>query len=286
MKTGFIGAGKAGCSLSRYLAGSQTTICGFYSKTPEHSRQAADYTRSAVFFNLEEVVQESDMIFVTTPDSVIEQVWEGIKHLEDKGSVGLKGKIFCHVSGSLSSQIFCGAKERGVFVCAAHPMQAISSKDTDLTGAFFTLDGDDQAVGLVKGMLEKKGNPTAVIAPASKKKYHMAASCASNLVAGLAQIAVDALTDCGFSQEGALSMLTPLMLGNMKNICEKGPMEALTGPVERCDCNTVKAHIDQLNGEEQTIYRLLSLRLIQIAQKKNPTRDYSKLKLILEEKDQ
>lgn len=286
MKTGFIGAGKAGCSLSRYLASPQTTICGFYSKTPEHSRQAADETHSAVFLNLEEVVQESDMVFVTTPDSVIQEIWARIKELEDQKRIVLKGKLFCHVSGSLSSQIFSGANERSAFACAAHPMQAISSRDTDLNGTFFTLDGDDKAVKTVKAMLEQKGNPTAVIDPACKKKYHMAASCASNLMVGLSQMAVDALVECGFSQESALSMLAPLMMGNMQSICEKGMMRALTGPVERCDCDTVQAHLQQLTGDQQTIYRLLSLRLIPIAQKKNPTRDYSNLKMILEERDQ
>ncbi|MCQ4635934.1 DUF2520 domain-containing protein [Anaerovorax odorimutans] len=286
MKTGFIGAGKAGCSLSRYLAGRQTEICGFYSKTPKHSRQAADYTKSAVFLNLEDVVKESDMIFVTTPDSVIGQIWEAIKKLEDQKKVRLGGKIFCHVSGSLSSQTFSGAGERGAFACAAHPMLAISSKDADLTGAFFTLDGDERAVAAVSSMLNDKGNPTAVIDPSCKKKYHMAASAASNLAVGLAQMAVDALADCGFSEEAAFTMLTPLMLGNVKNICEKGTAKALTGPAERCDCQTVAAHLAQLNGEDKEIYRLLSMRLLSIAQTKNPTRDYSKLKTILEEKDQ
>ena len=135
-------------------------------------------------------------------------------------------------------------------------------------------------------MLEEKGNSVTVIDPYCKKKYHMAASTASNLVAGLVQMAIDSLTECGFESETALRMLTPLMQGNINNICGKGTAEALTGPVERCDCDTVKAHLDQLNDEKQEIYRLLSMQLIEIAQRKNTKRDYSSLRKILEEKDQ
>ena len=286
MKTGFIGAGKAGCSVSRYLQGSRIQISGYYSKTRTHSQQAADDTKSVVFLSLEEVVSNSDMIFVTTPDSAISQVWEHIKKLEDQGRLRLEGKVMCHLSGSLSSQVFEGIRRRGAFACAAHPMLAISSRDTDLTGAFFTLDGDEEGVRAVKTALESRGNPTAVIQPSCKKKYHMAAACASNLAVGLVQMAVDSLTECGFTPGDGLRMLTPLMMGNMKNICEKGPDQALTGPVERGDEDTIRAHLLELTGAKKDIYRLLSLQLINIAQNKNQNRDYTAIKTILEEKDQ
>lgn len=302
MRAGFIGAGKAGCSLGRYLketrivenaasgaAGEREkslTISGFYSKTFEHSKEAADDTKSAAFFRLEQVVSESDMIFITTPDSVIETVWAEIREMGEKGELALAGKIFCHCSGSLSSMVFEGIQKQGAYGCSVHPMQAISSKSTDLSNAFFTVDGDGQAVRTVKEMLQARGNHVSVIEPSCKKKYHMAASTASNLVAGLVQMAVDSLTECGFSQDTALAMLTPLILGNAENICQKGTAGALTGPVERGDAETVKAHMAQLTGDKREIYRLLSKQLIEIAQRKNELRDYSNLRNVLEEKDQ
>ena len=302
MRAGFIGAGKAGCSLGRYLhdlrlkesaaadenpeAERAFELSGFYSKTFEHSKEAADNTKSAAFSNLEQVVSESDMIFITTPDRVIGEVWETIRQKGEQGELPLKGRIFCHLSGSLSSEVFYGRKKQGAFGCAVHPMQAISSRNTDFSGAFFTADGDTEAVTAVKDLLTQKGNTVSVIEPSCKKKYHMAASTASNLVTGLIQMALDALEECGFSKDTALAMLTPLMEGNIKNICEKGTAAALTGPVERGDMETVKTHLAQLSGEKREIYRLLSRQLIDIAQVKNKTRDYSNLKKLLEEKDQ
>lgn len=283
MKLGFIGAGKAGCSFSRYLQGTQAEISGFYSKTLEHSEKAAEDTGAAVFLCLKQVVSASDVVMITTPDNMIGEIWDKIK----KQCQGLlEGKIFCHLSGSLSSELFQERQKFGAYGCSLHPMRAISSRKTDLSDAFFTAEGDQEAVALMKALLTEKKNPIAVMEPANKKKYHMAASAASNLMAGLAQMAIDSLVECGFDQRTALRMLTPLMRGNMENICEKGVCAALTGPVERGDWETVQSHLAQLEGEKREIYRLLSRQLVEVAQKKNETRDYSKLRTILEEKDQ
>ncbi len=283
MKLGFIGAGKAGCSLSRYLQGTKAEVSGFYSKTVEHATRAAEDMEAAVFLCLQQVVCASDVIFVTTPDGAVGEVWDTMRR-QCEGL--LSGKLLCHLSGSLSSEIFQGRQEVGVYGCSLHPMQAISSRQTDLSGAFFTAEGDREAIFPLKALLVEKGNQVAVMDSAYKKKYHMAASTASNLMAGLAQMAIDSLTECGFTQDTALRMLAPLMKGNMDNICEHGVPAALTGPVERGDWETVKSHLAQLEGEKREIYRLLSKQLVAVAQKKNETRDYSKLKTILEEKDQ
>lgn len=286
MKIGFIGAGKAGNSVARYLKNPETQISGFYSKTYEHAKDAADDTKSAVFLNLNELVSSSDIIFITTPDSIIEKIWNLIIVDAENGNLDLKGKIFCHCSGSLSSEVFNCCSDYGASSCAAHPMQAISSKVTDLSRTFFTVDGTEPARTVIKQLLEGKGNRVGIIESSCKKKYHMAASTASNLVIGLVQMSVNSLQQCGFSRETAQDMLIPLIRGNIDNLCNNGPVSALTGPVERGDCETVTSHLQQLTGEEKEIYRLLSRQLIKIAQEKNPNRDYSNLKEILEEKDQ
>ena len=285
MKIGFIGAGKAGNSMARHLKSPQTQISGFCSKTLDNAKDAADATQSAAFFNIKDVISESDIIFITTPDSVINEVWEEIRSYADTG-LKIEKKMFCHCSGSISAEVFDGCLQHGASACAAHPLQAISSRETDLSTAFFTIDGTEPAVITVKSLLEEKGNRVGIIDSSCKKKYHMAASTASNLVVGLIQMSIDALKECGFSQETALEMLKPLISGNIRNICEKGTAAALTGPVERSDCRTVSAHLQQLAGEQKEIYRLLSGQLIKVAQEKNPTRDYSELKDLLEEKDQ
>ena len=71
------------------------------------------------------------------------------------------------------------------------------------------------------------------------------------------------------------------MLDNVNNIAEKGCVEALTGPVERGDIGTVQRHLETLVGDDREIYRLLSLRLLTLAQEKHPDKDYTNLKEVL-----
>jgi len=201
--------------------------------------------------------------------------------LAEEGKASLEKKIFCHCSGSLSSAVFEGSRELGAKACSAHPMEAISNNDTNLEHTFFTLEG---SVEEVRRILEKCGNPVAVIDPAYKAKYHAALAIVGNLAIGLAEITLELLEDCGFGRETALQMLTPLLKGNTDNICSRGPAAALTGAVERCDVGTVEAHLASLAGDQKEIYRLLSYQLIELAQKKNPSKDYTKMKEKLEDR--
>jgi len=89
------------------------------------------------------------------------------------------------------------------------------------------------------------------------------------------------MQECGFDEESALKALAPIMLGNMQHIAERGTVNSLTGPVERADVKTVEKHLNCLDEKQQMIYRLLSEVLISIGEKKNPGRDYGRLKHIL-----
>lgn len=57
--------------------------------------------------------------------------------------------------------------------------------------------------------------------------------------------------------------------------------EALTGPVERGDVETVQKHLDALKFDEREIYTILSKKLIKISALKYPERNYKKLYQIL-----
>ena len=74
IKFGFIGAGKVGFSLGKYLKENNINVIGYYSRKLHSSQEAAFFTDTKHFENLNELVNNSDVIFITTPDSQIEQV--------------------------------------------------------------------------------------------------------------------------------------------------------------------------------------------------------------------
>ena len=54
--------------------------------------------------------------------------------------------------------------------------------------------------------------------------------------------------------------------------------EILTGPVERNDVVTVQKHMAALPKAEKDIYKILSQKLVAIAKRKHPQRDYTNMK--------
>ncbi len=279
MRIGFIGAGKVGFSLGKYFLLNEYEISGYFNRNIKEALNAAKFTNSLCFKNINEIVDKSDILFITVSDSVISNIWSIISELP------VKDKIICHCSGLLSSSIFSGANEKSCNVCSVHPLLAVSGKyDSykDLKKAFFTIEGNNFSIKVISEILNKCGNKFKVIEDKSKIKYHLAASIASNLVIALAKISIETLEQCGFSENEAISALSPLMIENVKNIFDKGVKNALTGPVERCDISTIKSHISALEDDELTIYKLLSKKLSAVAKEKNSGINYDSLNKILE----
>lgn len=274
IRTGFIGAGKVGFSLGKYFIENGVEVAGYASLSIESAREAAFFTGTKAYDDLEALVEDSDIIFLTVPDGLIEEVWGYIKVLP------IAGKLICHCSGSLSSSVFSGIDECGAYAYSVHPLFAISDKKNsykELHRALFTLEGVKEHIREMEQLIKNMGNRTQIIDAASKTKYHAAAVMTSNQVVALAQIGIELLLKCGFSEANAEAALGPLMLGNMENIVNEGPRKALTGPVERNDIGTINKHIECLTGRERKIYVELSKVLLEIAKDKHPEKDYEEM---------
>ncbi len=276
MNIGFIGAGKVGCSLGKYFKQDpETNIIGYYSRSQNSAEEAARFTDSKSYLDMKELIDACDMIFLTVPDGSIRDTWNKIKEYD------IKEKNFCHCSGSMScSDAFDGIEETGAFGYSAHPLFAVSDRFNayrELTGVFFTLEGT-----ALQEIFERLGNPTRIIEGKDKTTYHCAAAMASNLVCGLIDQSIELMKRCGFTEETAVQALAPILIGNMEHIANKGPTASLTGPIERNDIETVRKHIDCLeDGDEKNIYRLLSSRLIQMAEQRHPDRDYAEMSQLI-----
>lgn len=278
MKFGFIGAGKVGCSLGKYLADNGHPVVGYFSQFYEDALEASKFTNSADYKSIENLVNDSDVLFLTVPDGIIEEVWNEIKKLE------ISGKIVCHCSGALSSKVFSDISERGSFGYSIHPLFAVSDKYEsykELPDSYFTIEGSPEKIDTVKELFENMGNTVCIISSEDKVKYHAAAAIASNLVVGLIGLSEQLLEECGFEEDAAHHALTPIIQGNIHHILKDGVVKALTGPIERNDVETIKKHLSVLQGDAKQIYKTASRQVIKIAKKKNENRDYSKIEEIL-----
>ena len=168
MKTGFIGAGKVGCSLGKVLATHGGKVTGYFDRDTKAAEEAAQFTESKAFGSAEELVSAGDALFITVPDGLISRVFEEISTFD------IRDKFICHCSGSISSHdAFAGIGGTGAYGYSVHPLFAVSSRfETwrELTGAFFTLEGDPAHIDDMKAFLTKAGLTLQIIRPESKTK--------------------------------------------------------------------------------------------------------------------
>lgn len=280
IKFGFIGAGKVGFSLGKYLKENSIDISGYYSKSQHSSKEAAIFTNTRQYNNLEDLIKNSDAIFITTPDNQIADVWNEVKKLP------IKEKLICHCSGSISSEVFSNINNHGAYGYSIHPMFAISDKYNsykDLSQAFITIEGNEKHIEYLKMLFSHLGNDVAIINKENKILYHAASVTVSNLVLGLINNGVNYLEECGFTKEMAIKALYPLIENNLRNIKERGAVNSLTGPIERGDLSTVINHLNVIREEDKELYRLLSKNILKIAKVKNKNRNYKNLEEYLGE---
>ncbi len=278
MKIGFIGAGKVGFSLGKYMKEGGVLVAGYFSRHTDSAKEAAFFTDTAYFEDVHMLIERSDALFLTVPDGSIPEVFDGIKE-------AVHNKIICHCSGALTAaEAFADADRWGAFGYSVHPLFAVSDRyDSyrELPGVFFALEGHERYMEQMKAFLTSLGNPVLTISAENKRKYHLAAAVASNHVIAVVSWSLKLLEECGFSEKEALGALKPILLGNMAHLAEEGPLKSLTGPVERNDISTVKKHLEVLEKEEdRMLYCLLSRQLLEIAGKKHEEYDYRGLEKI------
>lgn len=269
MKIGIIGAGRVGTSFGKYIS----ELCldnyylqGFYSKTYENAIISANFCNTKAFKSLSELLMSSDTLFIAVSDSEVKNVWDCI----DKNLI--ENKIICHFSGVLSSDVFNGADSYKAYTGSIHPAYAFNDKFNSWKGLnkiIFTVEGSNLFLSEIQKLFNLTQNKICIIDKSIKPLYHTATSIASNHLMGLIDMVVKIFEQCGFSQEIAYRVITPLMKDNLCNALDNGVVSALTGPIERGDIQTVEKHISSLNGNQLLVYKSLGKQVVEIAKKKH-----------------
>ena len=282
MNIGFIGAGRVGVSLGHYFAVHKKHVTGYYSKTVSSACEAAKITSTRTYSQIEKIIQDSDVLFLTVPDREIEPVWKQIR------TYPIRGKIVCHCSGAISSSVFSDIEETGAFGYSIHPILAISTRYTscqELSNTSFTIEGSTERLETMYRFLKEIDLNVVKMQTKNKVCYHAATVMVSNFVITLMAEARDLFGECDLSDKEMQTALLTLMNSSVEAIKQQGIYEALTGPVERNDVFTVQQEVEALKTDKQELYRILSLRTVSLAREKYPDRDYTVLEKMLTRKD-
>ena len=270
MVIGFIGAGKVGTAFGMYLKSKGLSLSGYYSKSPSSSQRAAHMTSSCQYISLGELCEASDIIFITTNDSEIEQTCAELC----KGTGLRRNQILLHMSGALSIDVLKCAKELGCHTFSLHPMQAFADIENALMAlpnTFFSIEGLEDGDDRINLLLKAMGNPYFVISSDSKALYHAAACIFSNHLVTLMEQGLRCFDKIGIERDKGFEAVLPLILSTLNNIKQMGTAAALTGPIARGDGQTVEKHVASLERdfpEGLSLYREAAYHTLQLALKK------------------
>ncbi len=241
----FIGAGKVGTALGLYFKDKNFEIVGYLSRNESSSIMAASLTGSRSYTIQEDLINKSNIVWITTPDDQIEGVAKQIASLNINNK---EEKLFIHASGVHTTDVLNDLRSAGLHVAAAHPLLAFSnpidSAEALKKGSWFAVE--EYEIKISK-LLNLCGNLTFSIDKDKKALYHAAACVMSNYAVTLANVAQRMFTKAGLPEMSVPSATMPLVESVIHNLMDKKPTEALTGPIKRGDAATVKLHIDTIS---------------------------------------
>jgi predicted short-subunit dehydrogenase-like oxidoreductase (DUF2520 family) len=270
MKPSFaiVGCGRVGTALAIFLTRAGYRAVGFASKSISSAERVANKIRSDCFSHVPwEITPGADMVFITTPDSVIPDVCNEIsQHLGFA-----ENAVVMHCSGALASSVLSAAKDCGAWIGSIHPLQSFASTDYE-TNPFqdivVSIEGEDRALELARKISADLGGQGVEILTAAKTLYHASAVVASNFLVTLLDLAIRLIGEAGVRRQDAFKLLKPLIEGTLSNIEKVGTQDALTGPIARGDVKTVEEHIKEIglkNPELLMLYKTLAFYTIDIA---------------------
>ena len=266
LSVAIIGSGRLGTALGLALTRAGYRVPLVVSRHSAHARRAAKLigrkTKHASLKNLgraenlDELAQ-ADLIIIAVSDDAIETVTQQLVTAFRTRSKAVRPKaprrIAMHTSGALGANVLDPLKREGFVVGSIHPLVSISDPVTGagwLARAYFSLEGDSQAVMVGRRLVRHLGGQSFQIRPEMKALYHAAALMASPNLTALFDVALEMLTRCGMSPIRARHVLLPLVESTLANLVRQDPRSALTGTFKRGDLATTLKHINAMKAEK------------------------------------
>ncbi len=260
------GTGRVAQALGRLLAEHGEPVAAVAGRNPERTRAAAVFIGHKVKpVALGTLPKRTGRLLIAVSDSSIPEVAGLIA-----GS-GMKPGIALHTCGAMGPEALAPLAGAGVSCGALHPLQTFATPEqglSALTGCTFGIDGDTAALEWAVQIARLLDAATLRIPPAGRLLYHAAAVMASNCVVALVDAAAMLMDAAGIEPNRAVRALGPLVEASVGNALHMGPVEALTGPVQRGDLATISGHLSALRQAPesvQALYRAAGLHSVGLA---------------------
>lgn len=240
----FIGCGKLGKTIAKLLQTHQAaTIFGIVNTSLTSSQIAIDYVGHGKAYAKIQDLPAADVYFITSKDDAIEKIAQALApYIPSKA-------IVLHCSGSLTSDILNKLKEKNAYVASIHPVKSFAHPDKaylSFAGTYCAIEGDIQAQKILTPLFEIIGGRLFSIQKEVKAIYHAANVFANNYFVALHYLANECFRIAKVDADIAKELTSKMMLDGLNNLTEFPHQQALTGPIQRADANTINHHMQAL----------------------------------------
>ena len=267
-KIGFIGIGLLGNALALALDQQGYQVTGVHSRRIAPAQHLAGQIQGClVYERAQELADAVDLVFITTPDEVIEQIVGQVLWRKGQGAV--------HCCGAASIEILAAATAQGALAGAFHPCQTFAGVAGPeegverLKGVTFAVSANGWLLAFLRDMARNLGGTPIAVPDEWRPLYHAAGVMACGYFVALIKGAVDIWQGMGFTPEEAIGALYPLSRATLENVATQGLAASATGPVMRGDVGTIEAHLQALtqsHPELIPVYRALAQASLPIAE--------------------
>jgi predicted short-subunit dehydrogenase-like oxidoreductase (DUF2520 family) len=281
-RIGIAGAGRLGQALGRLLHDRGQPIAAIAGRDPGRTRDAAAFINKSVLpVSVADLPGVASRVLICVPDDALPSVAGSLRPIQ----------LALHTCGSRGPEALAALAEGGASCATLHPLQTISTAAqgvTDLPGSSFGLTGAGPALEWALEIVRLLDGHALTIPAESRPLYHAAAVIASNYIVATIDAAVALMELARVPSESALQALAPLIRASVENSLRRGPVQALTGPIERGDEQTVAAHMRALGKAPESVrqlYRQAGLHTLEVARRKTPATDRAKIESLLRHHD-
>lgn len=240
-----VGTGNVSTVLGRLLLKKGHSIVSVSGRERARTEELATEWGSEARFDFDVSDLDADFCIVAVSDQAVKDAGNWLRTGETTA---------LHTAGSVPMHVLKGSAEsHGVL----YPLQSLNRNATEIPDIPFLVDGSTEETLLaVEALAHTLSEKVTRADDGQRADYHLAAVMSSNFINHL----MASTEDYCRSRDLHLPQLQPLLLETLERAFRDSPSRVQTGPASRNDLDTMRGHLERLEGmpELRDVYSSLS----------------------------
>lgn len=269
MTSGFavVGPGRVGTALARRWRERGYTLLGFVGRRAETVARAVAFCGGGRPLALGEL-RAARFVLLSVGDGEL----EAVARAAAAAAVPARGSLWLHASGRHDLASLAPLRGAGARIGSLHPLVPFPDAAAGyraLAGQPAVLQGERRVLRLLAALARGAGLRPVAMQGGNRVLYHAACALAANGLTALFDTAGQMFrTSCSIDTAQADALVLALMRSALGACAELGPAAALSGPAQRGDGATLRAHLQAIASATpaaEPVYRALLAAAVDLA---------------------